>query len=152
MRHYELLFVLKPTLTEEEVQQKVGLMKEVLEKNGAEIASVLEMGTRRLAYEVQKFERGVYFVVYFTAPTAAIKEVERIIRINEEIIKFMTVKFEKKKELAHWEKLANAAKGKKEEAKPAQTTEAVAAPVETVEVSAEVSAETVEVAPEVQEA
>ncbi len=127
MRHYELLFVLKPTLTEEEVQQKLNLMKEVLEKNGAEIASVLEMGTRRLAYEVQKFERGVYFVIYFTAPTAAIKEVERIIRINEEIIKFMTVKFEKKKELAHWEKLSNAAKGKKEEVKPA-TEAAVEAP------------------------
>ncbi|MBN2963803.1 30S ribosomal protein S6 [Sulfurospirillum sp. T05] len=138
MRHYELLFVLKPTLTEEEVQQKLNLMKEVLEKNGAEIASVLEMGTRRLAYEVQKFERGVYFVVYFTAPTAAIKEVERIIRINEEIIKFMTVKFEKKKELAHWEKLANAAKGKKEEATPAQAPEAVAAPVQTEEVAPEV--------------
>jgi small subunit ribosomal protein S6 len=127
MRHYELLFVLKPTLTEEEVQQKLNLMKEVLEKNGAEIASVLEMGTRRLAYEVQKFERGVYFVIYFTAPTAAIKEVERIIRINEEIIKFMTVKFEKKKELAHWEKLSNAAKGKKEEVKPV-TEVAVEAP------------------------
>ena len=152
MRHYELLFVLKPTLTEEEVQQKLNLMKEVLEKNGAEIASVLEMGTRRLAYEVQKFERGVYFVVYFTAPTAAIKEVERIIRINEEIIKFMTVKFEKKKELAHWEKLANAAKGKKEEAKPAQTEEVAAAPVETVEAPVEAPVETVEVAPEVQEA
>lgn len=124
MRHYELLLVLKPTLTEEEVQQKANLMKEVLENNGAQIESVLEMGTRRLAYEVQKFERGTYFVFYFQAPASSIKEVERLIRINEDIIKFMTVKFEKKKEIAHWEKLANAAKGKKE----APKTEAAPAP------------------------
>lgn len=97
MRHYELLLVLKPTLTEEEVQQKANLMKEVLENNGAQIESVLEMGTRRLAYEVQKFERGTYFVFYFQAPASSIKEVERLIRINEDIIKFMTVKFEKEK-------------------------------------------------------
>jgi small subunit ribosomal protein S6 len=114
MRHYELLLVLKPTLTEEEVQQKSSLIKEVLEKNGAEVASVLEMGTRRLAYPVQKFERGTYFVFYFQAPSSSIKEIERIVRINEDIIKFMTIKFEKKKEIAHWEKLANAAKASKE--------------------------------------
>ena len=119
MRNYELLYVLKPTLTEEEVLNKVNFMREVLEKNGAQIVSTLEMGTRKLAYEVQKFERGTYFVVYFKAPTEAIKEVERIIRINEEIIKFMTVKFESKKEIANWEKLSAAAKPKAE-AKPAE--------------------------------
>jgi small subunit ribosomal protein S6 len=133
MRNYELLYVLKPTLTEEEVQTKVNFMREVLEKNGAEIVSTLEMGTRKLAYEVQKFERGTYFVVYFKAPTEAIKEVERIIRINEEIIKFMTVKFESKKEIANWEKLSAAAKPKAEtkpaeEAPKAEETPAAEAP------------------------
>jgi small subunit ribosomal protein S6 len=137
MRHYELLLVLKPTLTEEEVQQKSTLMKEVLEKNGAEITSVLEMGTRRLAYAVQKFERGTYFVFYFQAPSLAIKEVERLIRINEDIIKFMTVKFEKKKEIAHWEKLANAAKDKKEVQKAESAPEPVAAPEATIETATE---------------
>ena len=103
MRHYELLFVLRPTLTEEEAKAKVGFIKEVLEKNGAEIAAVNNMGTRKLAYKIKKFERGVYHVFYFKAPTSAILEVERIIRITEEIIKFLTVKFENKKEIAHWE-------------------------------------------------
>lgn len=103
MRHYELLFVLRPTLTEEEAKAKVDFIKEVLEKNGAQIAAVNNMGTRKLAYKVKKFERGVYTVVYFNAPATAILEVERIIRINEEIIKFLTVKFENKKEIAHWE-------------------------------------------------
>ncbi len=119
MKNYELLLVFKPTLTEEELKAKVAFMKEVLEKNEATIASVDEMGTRRLAYEIKKFQRGVYVVFYFTAPASSISEIERIIRINEEIIKFLTVKFEKKKEIAHWEKLSS----KKNEVKPEQKSE-----------------------------
>ncbi|NLC28057.1 MAG: 30S ribosomal protein S6 [Campylobacteraceae bacterium] len=133
MRHYELLLVFKPTLTEEEIQQKTTLMKEVLEKNGAKIASVLEMGTRRLAYEVKKFERGTYFIFYFQAPSVAIQEVERLIRINEDVIKFMTVKFEKRKEIAHWEKLSEAAKPKKELSKPEVVAPETIAPEATPE-------------------
>ena len=104
MRHYELLVVLKPTLSVEELQAKQTFLKEILEKNGAVIAAKLEMGTRKLAYQIDKFERGTYVVYYFTAPTAAIAEVERLIRIMEECIRFMTVKFENQKELRFWTK------------------------------------------------
>ena len=104
MRHYELLVVVKPTLTVEELQAKLNYLKEILEKNGAVISATLEMGTRKLAYQIDKFERGSYTVFYFTAPTAAIAEVERIIRITEEFIRFMTVKFENQKELRFWNK------------------------------------------------
>ena len=117
MKHYELLFILKPTLTEEEVSAKVDFVKEILTKNGANIASVQSMGTRKLAYTVKKYERGTYFVVYFEAPTQAIAEVERIIRITEEIIKFLTVKFENKKEIAAWEKMSKVIKLNKKEPK-----------------------------------
>jgi len=104
MRHYELLVVVKPTLTVEELQAKLTFLKEILEKNGAVISATLEMGTRKLAYQIDKFERGSYVVFYFTAPTAAIAEVERLIRITEEFIRFMTVKFENQKELRFWNK------------------------------------------------
>ncbi len=102
MRHYELLVVAKPTLTVEELQAKMTFLKEILEKNGAVIAAIQEMGTRKLAYQINKFERGTYVVFYFTAPTAAIAEVERLIRIAEEFIRFMTVKFENQKEIGFW--------------------------------------------------
>lgn len=114
-KNYELLFVLKPTLAEEEVQAQTNTLKEILERNGAQIDAFQDMGTRKLAYEIKKFERGHYGVFYFTAPTAAILEVERNLRINEEIIKFMSVKYEKQKELRHWNKLVER-HGKKEEA------------------------------------
>jgi small subunit ribosomal protein S6 len=128
MKHYELLFVLRPTLTEEEAKVKVDFIKEVLEKNGAQIAARHDMGMRKLAYAIKKFERGNYTVFYFQAPPSAIGEVERIIRITEEIIKFLTVKYENKKEVAHWERSVAAAlgKGKKDEAATAEVVEAPA--------------------------
>ncbi|WP_331775860.1 30S ribosomal protein S6 [Sulfurospirillum sp. 1612] len=104
MRHYELLTVLKPTLTEEELQAKINFVREVLEKNGAQIAALQDMKVRRLAYPIEKHDRGYYSVFYFTAPTTAIIEVERIIRITEEFIRFMSVKYENQKELAYWNK------------------------------------------------
>ncbi len=119
MKHYELLFVVKPTLTEEEVQGRLAFVKDVLTKNGAEIKTVDEMGVRKLAYEIEKCERGYYFVLYFTAPPASIDEVLRNLRLDENIIRFLNVKYENKKEVAQWEKLASGV-GKKAAAKPTQ--------------------------------
>ncbi len=116
-KKYELLFVLKPTLVEEELQAKINYLKEILEKNGAVIAALQDMGTRRLAYQVEKFERGHYGVFYFEAPTNSIVEVERNLRISEDFIKFMTVKYEKQKEIRHWNKLVEKFSAKKEEPK-----------------------------------
>ncbi|WP_086234426.1 30S ribosomal protein S6 [Campylobacter devanensis] len=110
MRHYELLFILKPTLTEDEVKVKVDFIKEIITKNGGEIASVVEMGTRKLAYKIDKYERGTYFVIYFKAPTQLIAELVRNLRITEEVIRFLPVKYENKKEIAAWDKLSKGQK------------------------------------------
>jgi len=82
------------------------------------------MGMRKLAYPVEKNERGFYTVVYYKAPGTLIAELERQMRYNEEILKFMTVKYTKKKEIAQFEKMAAAA-NKKAEA-PAPETEPAA--------------------------
>lgn len=105
MRHYELLFILKPTLTEEEVKTRVDFVKEVITKNGGEIATVVEMGTRKLAYTIEKYERGTYFVIYYKAPPALLAELTRNVRISEDIIRFLSVKYENKREIAAWERL-----------------------------------------------
>lgn len=110
MKHYEVLFIVKPTLTDEEVKTKVDFVKDVISKNGGEIARVEEMGARKLAYKIDKYERGVYFVIYFTAPTELIAELTRNIRITEDIIRFLVVKYENKKEISVWEKLSKGIK------------------------------------------
>ncbi|ASM34683.1 30S ribosomal protein S6 [Campylobacter sputorum subsp. bubulus] len=110
MRHYEVLFILKPTLTEDEAKAKLDFVKEVITKNGGEIASVIEMGTRKLAYTIKKYDRGNYFVIYFKAPANLIAELVRNLRITEEIIRFLTVKYENKLEISAWEKLSKGIK------------------------------------------
>jgi len=112
IRHYETMFIVKPTLTEEETQAQIELVKSTIEKNGGEIIATDDMGTRKLAYEIQKNKRGHYVVYYFTAPTEAILEIERNYRINENILRFIFIKSESKKEIAHWTKLSDAANKK----------------------------------------
>lgn len=110
MKHYELLFILKPTLTEDEAKLKEDFVKEVISKNGGEIAGVTDIGTRKLAYKIDKYERGNYKVFYFRAPANLISELVRNIRITEEIIRFLVVKYETKLEISAWDKLSKGIK------------------------------------------
>ncbi len=123
MKHYEVLFILKPTLTEEEVSAKVDFVKEILTKNGGEIESVVPMGTRKLAYVIKKHERGTYFVIYFKAPTTLIAELQRVLGISEEIIRFLIVKYENRKEVAAWERLSKGIKQERPRKEPRYSDE-----------------------------
>jgi small subunit ribosomal protein S6 len=104
MNHYETLFIVKPTLTDEETQAQIDKTIAIISDNGGEIVATKDMGMRRLAYPIDKNERGYYTVVYFKAPGALIGEFERQMRYNEDILKFMTVKYVNKKEIAQFEK------------------------------------------------
>lgn len=123
MKHYEVLFILKPTLTEEEVSAKVDFVKEILTKNGGEIESVVPMGMRKLAYVIKKHERGTYFVIYFKAPTMLIAELQRVLGISEEIIRFLIVKYENRKEVAAWERLSKGIKQERPRKEPRNSDE-----------------------------
>jgi small subunit ribosomal protein S6 len=105
MKNYELLFIVKPTLTEEEIKSVNETVKGYLTKEEANIAAIDDMGMKNLAYEIKKHKRGHYFVIYFTVATGAIKEITRLLRFNEEILKFMIIKYENKSDIANWERL-----------------------------------------------
>ena len=91
---YETMFVLKPTLTPEETQARINFVKEVITSQGGEIVAVDEWGSRKLAYKVEKFDRGYYYIAYFKAEGKAILELERVYTITEDVIKHMIVKQE----------------------------------------------------------
>ena len=57
MKRYETMFILKPTLTEEEIRQKIDFYKDVITKNGGSIETCLDMGMRNLAYEIKKHKK-----------------------------------------------------------------------------------------------
>jgi small subunit ribosomal protein S6 len=104
MKFYDTMFVLKPTLTEEERNERIEFVQGVITKGGGEISATSEVGARELAYKIDKNDRGYYYSLYFKAPSNSILELERIYRINEDIIRFIVVKYEKKKEIAYWSK------------------------------------------------
>jgi small subunit ribosomal protein S6 len=109
LKHYETMFIVKPTLTEEETQTQIENVKAIIAKNGGEIVACDDMGSRELAYEIEKQKRGYYFVAYFKGEPAGIAEIERNYRINENIIRFIFIKYENKKEVAAWTKLSEEA-------------------------------------------
>ena len=112
MRKYETAFILKATLTDEEVQSKIELMKETITKNSGNISGCANIGIRRLAYEISKQKRGYYYAIYFEAEGSVIKELERVYGITEEIIRFINIKFEKQAEIRAWNKMVSKTKPK----------------------------------------
>jgi small subunit ribosomal protein S6 len=119
LRKYETAFILKATLTDEEIQSKIELMKEVVTNNGGTIAGCENIGMRKLAYEIKKQKRGYYYSIYFEAEGNLIKELERVYSITEDIIRFINIKFEKQAEIRAWNKMVDRANGKTTEKKEA---------------------------------
>ena len=147
MNCYETLFVVKPTLTAEEIEAQIARVKEIIAEEGGELKATDDMGMRRLAYPIEKQERGYYSVVYYTAPSDLVGELERQLRYNEEILRFMTVKYTNKKELGVFEKMVEAANKKTSAPAEEPKTEAPAAeekPAETEAPAAEAAAESTE--------
>ena len=127
MRHYENLVIVKPTLTEEEIKNTIAAVEEVITSNGGEISARDAMGIRKLAYPIAKNERGFFYVIYYTIQPAAISEIERRFRINEELLRFVTIKYDTKREVTAWNQLVDKVNNPRKAA-PVKEEEAVAAP------------------------
>jgi small subunit ribosomal protein S6 len=123
LRKYETAFIVKPTLTEEEVQSKIELIKGLITNNGGQIAGCEDIGMRKLAYEIKKCKRGYYYSIYFEAEGNIIKELERVYGITEDIIRFINIKFEKQAEIRGWTKLVDKANGKVEKKEATEVVE-----------------------------
>lgn len=95
MRKYELMFIVKPDLEEENIKNVAATMKEVVTSNGGKILEEKEMGQRELAYEINKYKTGYYFLfVIETDNLETTKEFDRLARINENVIRHIVVKVE----------------------------------------------------------
>mgnify|MGYP002566451826 FL=1 len=96
MKNYEIMFIVRPTLSEEEVKKVVDNFKKVITDNGSKITEVKEMGQRELAYEIKKFKSGYYFVFEVEAnDDKAIKEFDRLGLISSDVIRHLITKIEK---------------------------------------------------------
>lgn len=96
MRLYEEVFIVKPDAPEEEADAVVEQLSKTITDQEGKIEKVDKWGKRRLAYRVAKFDEGNYIILTFSAKAETVKEVERRLRVNDLVIKFMTVRLDEK--------------------------------------------------------
>lgn len=92
MNKYELVVIVAPNLTEEEVKATEERVKAVITDNSGVIDNVDDWGKRRLAYEINDFNEGFYYLVNFSSNPELPKELDRILRISDNVIRHMIVK------------------------------------------------------------
>lgn len=93
MRDYELLYIIKTDTPEEKVESTIEKFSGILTAQGATIASVDKWGKRKLAYEIdKKYRDGYYVLVKFNGPAAAVDECDRVMKIDETILRQMTTR------------------------------------------------------------
>ena len=91
MRKYELMYIIRPDVEQEAVQAIVEKFQGVISSSSGEITKHDVMGKRRLAYEIEKFRDGIYVLVNFTAEPTIITELERQLKISDEVIRHLIV-------------------------------------------------------------
>jgi len=91
MREYETTFIVQPEITEEGCAELFGRVDQTLEKEGATRLLHDDQGKRRLAYEIQDFQKGRYVTTYFLDEGSAVAPLERALRLDESVLRFLTV-------------------------------------------------------------
>lgn len=90
MREYELLYIIKTDVSEEQTASTIEKFNEILKKEGAEVTGVDQWGKRKLAYEIdKKYRDGYYVLVKFTATPEAVDEADRLLKIDETVLRHM---------------------------------------------------------------
>jgi small subunit ribosomal protein S6 len=125
-RIYELMFIVRPDMTDEDLDKLISMLQSVVPASGGTVKTVEKMGKRRLAYTVRRFHDGIYVLMVVEGGGPAIHELERRLRVTEPVIKFLTVRVdEEQKRLAKIKALRDAKK--KVSAQPAASAEQPAA-------------------------
>jgi len=99
MYEYETLTVLDPDLGEAGSKEMVAKIRGILETGKAEITKVDEWGMRELAYPIRKRHRGIYALIEYKAEPIAVAELERQLKLNEQVLRFLSVRKIHKKTL-----------------------------------------------------
>jgi small subunit ribosomal protein S6 len=94
-QHYEMMYILRPDLLEEQVQSAVKKYQDFLSEFNAQDIQVKNLGRRRLAYPIQKHQEGIYIQLNYTADGKQVAPLERNMRLSDEVIRYLTIKLDK---------------------------------------------------------
>ena len=121
MNLYEKVVILNPDLDDTATAETIDKIKDIIIKQGGEILKSENWGRRKMAYELNKHQKGNYFLLLFKSPPPTILELEKLYKVVDAIIKFMVVKISKKKQIEAV--MASLAEAEKKAASDAQTAE-----------------------------
>jgi len=134
-RVYEVMFIVRPDATEEDLDKLIeGFTTTVTGGNG-EVTAVEKLGRRRLAYTVRKFNDGIYVLLTVAADGQLIAELERRLRVTESVIKFITVRMDEEQKRLAKKKALRDSKVKRS-AQPTFAPQSAAAPITPAEAPA----------------
>jgi small subunit ribosomal protein S6 len=120
MRNYEIIFIVRPDATEEDVEKLISQMEGVVTGTGGKLEKVEKMGRRRLAYRVAKQREGIYVLFRLQGSGDTVKEFERRLKVIDTVIKYMTVRIDEDLERAEkFKALRSKQELKKRRSKPA---------------------------------
>jgi len=94
MRAYEVLYIIRPDLDDEMLTANVDKFAEVVTSNGGADLSVDKWGKRRLAYEINDQKDGIYILMNFNGEARTVQELERVMKISDNVLRFLTTKKE----------------------------------------------------------
>ncbi len=98
-RHYETIFIVDPDITEDTKKALVKKASDIVDGDGADL-KVDDWGRRSLAYPINKKHDGIYFLMTYTTDVDSSKELERILRLNEDCVRYQTVRLNERIEEA----------------------------------------------------
>ena len=128
-RIYELMFIVRPDMTEEDLDKLISTLETQASNAGATIKNVERMGKRRLAYMVRGFADGMYILFTLEGTGEIIHELERRLRVTEPVIKFLTVRVDEEQKRLEKVKALRASKVRTPRPAPAPVAaEPLAAP------------------------
>ena len=99
-RSYEAFYIVKPEFTDSEVQKISDRFKSVVEDNGGAVETAGKWDKRKLAYEIKGYKEGTYILMNFTAPAAVPAELNRLMKISDDVLRQMILIQEKPKAAA----------------------------------------------------
>jgi small subunit ribosomal protein S6 len=110
-RTYELMFIVRPDMAEEDQDKLISTLETAVTSSGGAVKSTEKMGKRRLAYTVRRFHDGLFILLTFEGSGGLVHELERRLRVTEQVIKFLTVRTdEEQKRLDKIKKLRDSKK------------------------------------------
>jgi len=92
MRHYETIYIINPNISDDDYQSVIEKFNKSIEQQKGVIIKTKEWGKQRLAYEIKKFDRGSYIHMVYCGDAGTVLELERIMKLDDRILKFQTVK------------------------------------------------------------